>query len=71
MIATAADGEQAGQLLATFSPDLIVVDVLMPRLDGRFLLRQMRQENNWTPVILLTQVGESVEWAMGRLVLAI
>ncbi len=61
---TAADGEQGRQKIEQFAPNLIVLDVLMPRLDGRSLLRQLRQENNWTPVILLTQVGESVERAM-------
>jgi DNA-binding response OmpR family regulator len=33
-------------------------------MDGRELLRTLRQENNWIPVILLTQVGEAVERAM-------
>ena len=36
----------------------------MPKMDGRELLRSLRQEDNWTPVILLTQVGESTERAM-------
>lgn len=63
-VATAADGEQGRQQIERFAPNLIVLDVLMPRLDGRSLLRQLRQENNLTPVILLTQVGESVERAM-------
>jgi DNA-binding response OmpR family regulator len=36
----------------------------MPRLDGREVLRQLRREDNWIPVILLTQVGESIERAM-------
>lgn len=63
-VAVAADGEAALQRVAGFSPDLIVADVLMPRLDGREMLRRLRQAGNWTPVILLTQVGESVERAM-------
>jgi DNA-binding response OmpR family regulator len=36
----------------------------MPRLDGREVLRQLRQSGNWTPIILLTQVGEASERAM-------
>ena len=36
----------------------------MPKLDGRAVLRQLRSENNWTPIILLTQVGEAFERAM-------
>jgi len=50
--------------VAGFDPDLIVLDVLMPRLDGREVLRRLRQAGNWTPVILLTQIGESTERAM-------
>jgi DNA-binding response OmpR family regulator len=40
------------------------MDVLMPVLDGREALRRLRRAGNWTPVILLTQVGESSERAM-------
>jgi DNA-binding response OmpR family regulator len=36
----------------------------MPRLDGREVLRQLRQAGNWTPVLLLTQIGEAGERAM-------
>ena len=60
----AADGEAALQEVSTFGPDLVVLDVLMPKMDGREALRRLRQEDNWTPVILLTQVGEASERAM-------
>jgi DNA-binding response OmpR family regulator len=60
----AANGEEALQQTAVFQPDLIIMDVLMPRLDGREALRRLRRQNIWTPVILLTQVGESSERAM-------
>jgi DNA-binding response OmpR family regulator len=63
-VAVAADGVEALEQVARFGPDLIVLDVLMPKLDGREVLRRMRQEGNWTPVLLLTQVGESTERAM-------
>ena len=36
----------------------------MPKLDGREVLRRLRQAGDWTPVILLTQVGEAFERAM-------
>lgn len=63
-VATAADGIEGQAQVDAFAPDLIVLDVMMPRMDGRALLRQLRQANNWTPVILLTQVGGSLERAM-------
>jgi len=60
----ASDGEQALRMITESHPDLVVMDVLMPRLDGREVLRRLRREGNWLPIILLTQVGESVERAM-------
>jgi DNA-binding response OmpR family regulator len=63
VVAVASDGETALQLVDEFSPDLVVLDVLMPRLDGRQVLRLMRQAGNWTAVILLTQVGSPAERA--------
>jgi DNA-binding response OmpR family regulator len=63
-VAVASNGEAALQKIATDHPDLLVLDVLMPRLDGREVLRQLRQKGNWTPIILLTQVGEAGERAM-------
>jgi DNA-binding response OmpR family regulator len=63
-VVTAIDGEQALQRVEEAAPDLIVLDVLMPHLDGREVLRRLRSSNNWTPVILLTQVGTSMERAM-------
>src|SRR5258708_37052230 len=63
-VTTGADGGQALALAGTLNPALIVMDVLMPVLDGREALRQLRRASNWTPVILLTQVGESTERAM-------
>jgi len=46
------------------NPDLVVLDVLMPELNGREVLRTLRKEGNWTPVILLTRVGSPVERAL-------
>jgi DNA-binding response OmpR family regulator len=60
----AADGEEALSKIASFAPDLLILDVLMPKLDGREVLRRLRRAGNWTPVVLLTQVGESTERAM-------
>ena len=60
----ASNGEEALQKIAALHPDLLVLDVLMPRLDGREVLRQLRQSGNWIPIILLTQVGEASERAM-------
>jgi DNA-binding response OmpR family regulator len=60
----ASDGQAALDQVKIFSPDLIILDVLMPHLDGREVLRRLRREGNWTPIILLTQVGEASERAL-------
>jgi DNA-binding response OmpR family regulator len=63
-VTLAQDGQQALDMLPKTQPDLIILDVLMPRLDGRETLRRLRREGTWLPVILLTQVGEAAERAM-------
>src|SRR5574341_2044258 len=60
----AIDGEQALAAVQSRCPDLVVLDVLMPRIDGREVLRQLRAAADWTPVILLTQVGAPAERAL-------
>jgi DNA-binding response OmpR family regulator len=59
-----SNGKQALENIKSQSPDIVVMDVLMPVMDGRQALRQLRNEENWIPVILLTQIGESTERAM-------
>jgi len=63
-VSAASNGEEALQKVGALHPDLLVLDVLMPRLDGREVLRQLRKNGNWIPIILLTQVGEASERAM-------
>ena len=58
---SATNGEQALEMIAKEKPDLVVLDMLMPRLDGRDVLRRLREAGNWTPVILLTKVNTPAE----------
>lgn len=64
VVHTAEDGERGLAAVETLRPDLIILDVLMPRLNGREVLRRLRQADDWTPVILLTQIGTPAERAM-------
>ena len=59
-----SDGMNALEKAQAHHPELIILDVLMPRMDGRETLRRMRKSNIWTPTILLTQVGEASERAL-------
>ncbi|WP_349826771.1 response regulator transcription factor [Brevibacterium litoralis] len=63
-VISAGDGKLALDEILRHRPDACVLDVLMPGMDGRQVLRALRQEENWVPVVLLTQVGEAVERAM-------
>lgn len=58
------DGEAALGRIEEEDPDLVVMDVIMPGMSGREVLRELRRQGRWNPVILLTQVGESAERAM-------
>lgn len=59
----APDGEAALRFVDEYLPHLILLDVLMPKMDGREVLRHLRRSGNWTPVILLTQVDSAAERA--------
>jgi DNA-binding response OmpR family regulator len=60
----ASNGKQALEAVAKDPPELVILDVLMPEMDGRAVLRTLRSQGNHIPVILLTQVGEAGERAM-------
>jgi DNA-binding response OmpR family regulator len=62
-VATATDGIAALEQVEQFQPHLIVLDVIMPRMDGREVLRRLRERGDWTPVILLTRVQGSIQRA--------
>ncbi len=50
----AGDGRRALEFLATGSFDVVVLDILMPEIDGLTVCRRMRDEGDRTPVLLLT-----------------
>jgi len=56
-VATAADAEQALQAIANRAPDVIVLDLLMPGMDGMALTRRIR-EHSTVPIIILSAIGD-------------
>lgn len=50
----AEDGEQALGFIRQHHPDLVILDVLMPKMDGFSVCRVLREEGNHTPVLMLT-----------------
>ncbi len=63
-VETAEDGEQALELARKAKPDLVVLDVMLPKLDGLTLLRILRRESQ-VPVILLTARGTETDKIVG------
>ncbi|MDX1663644.1 MAG: response regulator transcription factor [Candidatus Promineifilaceae bacterium] len=63
-VLTATNGAEALEVAAEQQPDLIVLDVLMPMVDGREALRRLRAGGDWTPVILLTQLPGAAQRIM-------
>lgn len=61
----AKDGMVALTLLRQHKPDLLIVDINMPVMDGYDLLERLRTNNNETPVIMLTARGERKDIARG------
>ncbi len=63
-VALAADGAQALAGIGTAAPDVVIMDVMMPRLDGIEATRALRIAGNDVPILVLTArdaVGERVE----------
>jgi DNA-binding NtrC family response regulator len=62
-VATATDGEDALAKLASFQPNAILTDLVMPRMDGVALLKVLAERGDLTPTIVLTGFG-SVDQAI-------
>lgn len=69
-VATADDGDVALAKVDEFKPDLILLDIMMPKVNGYDVLKQLKanKETEKVPVIMLTNVGasdEDIERGMG------
>ena len=63
-VETAADGQEALEKARRLRPDLIVLDLMMPRVDGWEVCRRLRKESN-VPVIMLTARTDDVDKIVG------
>src|ERR1700753_1425745 len=64
-VRTFSDGAAALTALTTTAPDLAILDIKMPRMDGLELLRRLRQTSENLPVIFLTSKDEEIDELMG------
>lgn len=60
----ATDGEEALKLFEESSPSAVLLDVMMPKMDGYEVCRKIREQSN-VPIILVTARGEGFEKIMG------
>jgi len=65
VVEAAADGERGLERASSGAFDLIVLDVMLPRMNGLDVLRELRGTGNETPVIVLTARGQVIDKVVG------
>ncbi len=63
-IITAADGDEALEIFWRERPDLVILDVMMPKRDGYYVCQEIRRESD-TPIIMLTALGDVADRITG------
>ena len=64
-VTTAGDGEEGLEKFNQIKPDMVLLDVMMPRMDGLEVCRRIRKAGN-TPVMMLTAKGETFDKVLGK-----
>lgn len=64
-VITASDGEEALELAENENPDLIVLDVMLPKVDGIDVCKQLRQQKMMVPILMLTAKDEEFDKVLG------
>ncbi len=64
-VEVARDGSTGLRMAAGREVDLIILDVMLPRLSGLDVCRQLRSDGNGTPIIMLTARGQEIDKVLG------
>lgn len=66
-VKNAYDGDETLSILQTFTPDLILLDIIMPKKDGFITLREIKANEKWKniPVILVSNLGQAEDKEKG------
>ncbi len=64
-VRSAMDGETGLQLARTERPDLVVLDIMLPRMDGLAVLREIRRDDPELPVLILSAKGQESDKVAG------
>lgn len=63
-VAVAYDGGQGVELFKTFEPKIVLLDIMLPVMDGWQVCKEIRKIDN-TPIIMLTAKGETIDKVLG------
>ena len=63
-VVLAADGMEANEKFAAENPDIVLLDIMMPKLDGWQVCRDIRKKSN-CPIIMITAKGETFDKVLG------
>jgi len=64
-VVTAADGEAGYRVACEQQPDLMILDLMLPRMSGYEVCRRLRGEGNAIPILMLTARGEEADRVLG------
>ncbi|BDG46182.1 MULTISPECIES: response regulator transcription factor [Parageobacillus] len=64
-VVTANDGEEAIEKVATERPEFIILDLMLPKLDGVEVCKQLRQQKVMTPILMLTAKDDEFDKVLG------
>lgn len=64
-VEVAQDGHEALRLIRELEPDLVILDLMMPGLDGYRVLKTLRENGDQTPVLILSARGEEADKVRG------
>jgi two-component system, OmpR family, alkaline phosphatase synthesis response regulator PhoP len=64
-VEAAGDGEAALEAISKLNPDLVVLDVMLPRLDGLEVCKRLRAQENPVAIIMLTARDEDIDKILG------
>jgi DNA-binding response OmpR family regulator len=64
-VITATDGEKGYCFIQEKKPDLIILDLMLPKMSGYEICRKVREEGPATPILMLTARGEEVDRVLG------
>ncbi|MCJ8278511.1 MAG: response regulator [Rivularia sp. ALOHA_DT_140] len=56
---TIKDGESALKMIEKYQPDLILLEVMLPKIDGISVAKCLRENNNLVPIIILTSLSDN------------